>query len=154
MCAPLTLSADEHCPLSRNSRGGQPKSTHIPPKRDGVYGHRWALVFTARTSTAWSPPLQHQDPGSHLAVCFRATLSSFTSRQHRRSGKPLPHPGRDVVDCDKSPSTFPKEWPEVRSTPATRKRYVIASLRSAISRAPRLVGPPVVYDNTCRQTLV
>lgn len=33
-----------------------------------------------------------------------------------------------------------RSGPEVRPTPATRKRYVIVSLRSSISRGPRLVG--------------
>jgi len=47
-----------------------------------------------------------------------------------------------------------RNGPEVRSTPATRKRYVIASLRSTISRGPKVSRPPVVYDNTRRQTLV
>lgn len=131
---------NERCPLSRNSWEGQPKSTHISPKRVGVYGHCWALVFTARTSTAWSPPLQHQDPGSHLTMRCRATQSSLASRQPDVAASRfhiLVEMWWTVINhCPHSR----RNGPEVRSTPATRKRYVTVSLRSPVSRGPRLVG--------------
>jgi hypothetical protein len=142
MCAPLTSQHVRAVQESGDSVEGRPKSTHSLSKQTGVLGHRWALVFTARTSTAWSPPLQHQDPGSHTSETSRATLSILRLDNKTSATGVAVHTLVEVwVNCDKSQLVTPEGvYPMVRSPPATRKRYAVGNCICPTGRGPGLTG--------------